>query len=61
MLPNKLFRFNGDHWMVIPKETTDTYLDNEEYLDYLKTASSYVKKWNFATRVVNMCFHMFLI
>ena len=37
MLPNKLFRFNGDHWMEIPKETTDTYLDNEEYLDYLKT------------------------
>ena len=23
--------------MEIPKETTDTYLDNEEYLDYLKT------------------------
>ena len=35
MLPNKLFRYNGEHWMEIPKETTDTYLDNDEYIEYL--------------------------
>ena len=35
MLPNKLFRYNGEHWMEIPKETTDTYLYNDEYIEYL--------------------------
>ena len=32
-LPNKLYRYNGNSWMQIAKET-DTYL-NEEYISHL--------------------------
>ena len=34
-LPNKLYRFNGETWIEIPKDNTTTYLTNEEYIDYL--------------------------
>ena len=34
-LPNKLYRFNGETWIEIPKDNTTTYLTNEEYIEYL--------------------------
>ena len=36
-LPNKLYRFNGETWIEIPKDNTTTYLTNEEYIEYLVT------------------------
>lgn len=33
--PNKVFKFNGRKWIEINKETTSSYLDNNEYLKFL--------------------------
>ena len=33
--PNKVFKFNGRKWIEINKETTSSYLDNKEYLQFL--------------------------
>ena len=33
--PNKVFKFNGRKWIEISKETTSSYLDNKEYLQFL--------------------------
>jgi hypothetical protein len=35
LLPNKVFKFNGDKWIEINKEFTDSYLYDEEYIRYL--------------------------
>ena len=36
VLPNKLFRNTGDRWIEIAKSNTRAYLDNQEYVTYLK-------------------------
>lgn len=33
-MPNKLYRWTGTNWMLLDKETTDTYL-NEDYVKHL--------------------------
>lgn len=35
VVPNKVFKFNGRKWIEINKETTSSYLDNKEYLQFL--------------------------
>ena len=35
MLPNKLFKWNGQKWIEIAKSTTDRYAYEEEYILYL--------------------------
>ena len=35
LLPNKVFKFNGDKWIEISKDLTDAYLYDEEYIRYL--------------------------
>jgi hypothetical protein len=35
LLPNKVFKFNGDKWIEINKDLTDAYLYDEEYIRYL--------------------------
>lgn len=35
LLPNKVFKFNGDKWIEINKDLSDTYLYDEEYIRYL--------------------------
>lgn len=37
LLPNKVFKFNGDKWIEISKDLTDAYLYDEEYIRYLVT------------------------
>lgn len=37
MLPNKLYKFTSQNWIEIPKSRTTTYLDNQEYVDYLSS------------------------
>jgi hypothetical protein len=34
-IPNKLFKFNGKKWIEIDKLTTETYLGNENYVNFL--------------------------
>jgi hypothetical protein len=34
-LPNKIFKFDGKRWIEINKNTTDSYLHDEEYIRYL--------------------------
>lgn len=36
-LPNKVFKFDGNKWIEIQKETTDSYLYDESYIQYLVT------------------------
>lgn len=35
VLPNKVFKFDGNRWIELNKETSSTYLYNTKYLDYL--------------------------
>lgn len=35
VLPNKVFKFDGQRWIEINKESSNTYLYNTKYLDYL--------------------------
>ncbi len=35
LLPNRVFKFNGDKWIEINKDLTDSYLYDEEYIKYL--------------------------
>jgi hypothetical protein len=35
ILPNRVFKFDGTRWIEINKETTDSYLHNEEYIKHL--------------------------
>ena len=35
VLPNKVYKFDGKNWIVINKETSNTYLYNTKYLEYL--------------------------
>lgn len=35
MIPNGVYKFNGRKWIQINKETTSSYLDNKEYLQFL--------------------------
>jgi hypothetical protein len=35
LLPNKVYKFNGDKWIEINKDLTDAYLYDEEYIRYL--------------------------
>ena len=34
-VPTKLFKFNGDKWIRVEKESTDAYTANEDYIDFL--------------------------
>ena len=34
-VPTQLYKFNGDSWMEISKETTDVYSHSDQYIDYL--------------------------
>ena len=34
-LPNRVFKFDGVRWIEINKETTDSYLHDQEYINYL--------------------------
>ena len=34
-VPNKLFKFNGDKWIRVAKESTDAYVANPDYIDFL--------------------------
>ena len=36
MLPNKIFRYDGDKWFEINKLQTSVYLDNEGYVEQLR-------------------------
>jgi len=35
VMPNKLFKYNGNKWMEIDKSTTDSYTYDEQYIQYL--------------------------
>jgi hypothetical protein len=35
MLPNKLYKWNGQKWMEVAKSTTDRYAYEEEYIKYI--------------------------
>jgi len=35
VLPNRVFKFDGTRWIEINKDTTDTYLHDEEYVKHL--------------------------
>ena len=35
MLPNKLFKWNGQKWIEVIKSTTDRYAYEEEYIKYI--------------------------
>jgi hypothetical protein len=35
VLPNKVYKYDGNNWIVINKETSNTYLYNTKYLEYL--------------------------
>jgi hypothetical protein len=37
MLPNKLFKWNGQKWIEVAKSTTDRYAYEEEYIKYITT------------------------
>ena len=34
-MPNKVYKFDGKNWITINKETSNTYLYNTKYLEYL--------------------------
>jgi hypothetical protein len=34
-LPNRVFKFNGRKWIEVNKETTDSYLDDTKYIQFL--------------------------
>ena len=34
-LPPKLYKFNGNTWMEVPRNSSDSYAYNEEYIEYL--------------------------
>jgi len=35
VLPNKVYKYDGKNWIVINKETSNTYLYNTKYIEYL--------------------------
>lgn len=35
ILPNRVYKFDGNKWIEINKETTDSYLYDQEYIKYL--------------------------
>lgn len=35
VIPNKLFKFNGNKWIEVDKSKTDSYTYNEQYIQYL--------------------------
>ena len=35
VLPNRVYKFNGDKWIMVNKEQTTTYLYDQEYIKYL--------------------------
>ena len=37
MLPHKIFRYDGDKWFEINKLQTSVYLDNEGYVEKLRS------------------------
>jgi hypothetical protein len=37
ILPNKLFKWNGQKWIEVVKSTTDRYAYEEEYIKYITT------------------------
>ena len=37
ILPNKLYKWNGQKWIEVVKSTTDRYAYEEEYIKYITT------------------------
>lgn len=37
VMPNRVFKFDGQKWIEVAKEKTDTYLYDQEYIKYLVT------------------------
>ena len=37
VLPNRVYKFNGDKWIMVNKDQTTTYLYDQEYIKYLVT------------------------
>jgi hypothetical protein len=37
VLPNKVYKYNGDKWIMVNKDQTTTYLYDQEYIKYLVT------------------------
>ena len=35
VLPNKVYKFDGQNWIEIAKTSSNTYLYNTKYIDYL--------------------------
>jgi hypothetical protein len=35
VLPNKVYKFDGQNWIEISKSSSNTYLYNTKYLEYL--------------------------
>lgn len=35
ILPNKIFKFDGSRWFEVSRDTTQSYLENEEYIRFL--------------------------
>lgn len=35
MLPNKVYKWDGNHWIEVSKTNTDSYIYNEAYIEYL--------------------------
>lgn len=34
-VPNKVYKYNGTQWILLDKENTDTYLYNDDYIEFL--------------------------
>ena len=34
-LPNRVYKFDGNKWIEVRKEQSDTYLHNQKYIKYL--------------------------
>ncbi len=37
VMPNRVFKFDGNKWIEVAKDKTDTYLYDQEYIKYLVT------------------------
>ncbi len=37
VMPNRVFKFDGQKWIEVSKDKTDTYLYDQEYIKYLVT------------------------
>jgi hypothetical protein len=35
VLPTRLYKYNGDDWILVDKTMTDTYAHDQRYIDFL--------------------------